>query len=342
MPSVSLLQNITKTMISVKFSSPKWGDFGYENLGVIGQTPNNLGIWGNLKFEINNKCNECDIWIIYESVQDNTTVSVPKGRTILVTSEEVAQRSYSQEYLKQFDWIITSREDINGKNVIKTYYSNAWFVKKTYDQLLNDFPIKTKNLSVIASDLVKLEGHKKRFALVNKLIGHFKDKIDVYGRGFNPIEDKYNALAPYKYSIAIENAQIKNYWTEKIADCYLSNTMPIYSGCPNISDFFEEDSYVNIDVNDFRGTIQTIEQLIEVDRYSEKADSIQRMKYKVLNELQFFPLIDRLIKENILLKDNSSSNRTMKIKPYSSFEKKIQFKSKIVETIQAGKSLFSK
>jgi hypothetical protein len=49
--------------------------------------------------------------------------------------------------------------------------------------------------------------------------------------------NKIDGLIDYKYSIAIENCAENNYFTEKITDCILTDTTPIYYGCPNIELF---------------------------------------------------------------------------------------------------------
>lgn len=40
------------------------------------------------------------------------------------------------------------------------------------------------------------------------------------------------------FHIAIENTSIKNYFTEKLIDCFQTKTVPIYYGCKNIGDYF--------------------------------------------------------------------------------------------------------
>jgi len=40
------------------------------------------------------------------------------------------------------------------------------------------------------------------------------------------------------FHIAIENTSIRNYFSEKILDCFQSRTVPVYCGCTNIGDFF--------------------------------------------------------------------------------------------------------
>jgi hypothetical protein len=87
--------------------------------------------------------------------------------------------------------------------------------------------------------------------------------LDWYCKGENPIENKWDGLKAYKYSIAIENSAHLHYFTEKIMDCFLALSMPIYWGCPNILDYFPEKAIILIDINDFTGAITRIEQAIE-------------------------------------------------------------------------------
>ena len=48
------------------------------------------------------------------------------------------------------------------------------------------------------------------------------------------------------YSIAIESSQETNYFTEKLIDCLITKTIPVYWGCPNISEFFDTSYWVDI------------------------------------------------------------------------------------------------
>ena len=63
--------------------------------------------------------------------------------------------------------------------------------------------------------------------------------VDVMGRGYKPFDTKAEGLAPYRYSLIIENVQERNYFTEKLVDAVLCRTVPIYWGCPNIGDFMD-------------------------------------------------------------------------------------------------------
>ena len=97
---------------------------------------------------------------------------------------------------------------------------------------------KTAMCSLIASAKAKLSGHKLRHDVVDWIRETERD-IDIMGRGYKPFETKSDGLAPYRYSIIIENAQEQNYFTEKLIDALVCKTVPIYWGCPNIGDFFD-------------------------------------------------------------------------------------------------------
>jgi hypothetical protein len=94
---------------------------------------------------------------------------------------------------------------------------------------------KIKKISIIASNKRQTIGHRLRHSVIE----NFRGKIDVYGRGWNPVKHKIEALKDYNFSIVIENCK-RDYWfTEKLIDCLVTGTIPIYWGCPSIGDFFD-------------------------------------------------------------------------------------------------------
>ncbi|WP_171133269.1 hypothetical protein [Ruegeria sp. HKCCA6707] len=97
---------------------------------------------------------------------------------------------------------------------------------------------KTRNCSLIASAKRDLEGHQLRHKVIDWARETGAD-IDIMGRGYTPFEYKSDGLAPYRYSVVIENVRERNYFSEKLTDAILCGTVPIYWGCPNIDDFFD-------------------------------------------------------------------------------------------------------
>jgi hypothetical protein len=119
--------------------------------------------------------------------------------------------------------------------------------------------------------------------------------IDLYGRAVRYIEDKWDGLAPYRYSIAVENATGPDYWTEKIADCFLTWTVPLYYGCSNLERYFPPDSFLRIDIDRPRGALETIRRAIDGDDWERRLPALEEARNRVLGQYQMFPYLAKLI-----------------------------------------------
>lgn len=96
---------------------------------------------------------------------------------------------------------------------------------------------KDKNISMVSSNKHICAMHEERLQIIDEL-----DKwngVDTYGTwNGGEFADVYQYLAPYKYSVIIEN-YIDDYWfTEKICNCFANMTIPIYLGARRINDIF--------------------------------------------------------------------------------------------------------
>lgn len=57
---------------------------------------------------------------------------------------------------------------------------------------------------------------------------------------FPLIPDFKECLYTSMFNISLENSKVHNYYAEKILDCFLTLTVPIYIGCPNIGDYYDK------------------------------------------------------------------------------------------------------
>jgi hypothetical protein len=201
-----------------------------------------------------------------------------------------------------FDWIIKGHDSysrifthkiLEGEKYFAAPPMIPWHINKNYDALVNmkEPTRKEKTLSWVTSSQRIFPGHIKRM----KFMDHIKRSgvsIDLYGRGINEIEDKWDALAPYYYTLAIENDSTNDYWTEKIADAFLSYTLPIYYGCTNLEDYFPSDSFVRIDIDKPEDAIEIIKETIQnTDKWQKSLSAIKESREIVLNKynlLEFF------------------------------------------------------
>lgn len=144
--------------------------------------------------------------------------------------------SYAHEWIKNnhnlFDTVFTNNKDLLdiGDKFKFVPTCGCWIEPK--DHCI--FP-KSKMLSMIASSKDYTNGHNLRHSVKNNI-----KNIDIYGRGINPIDYKLDGLKDYMFSIVIENTKKDYYFTEKLIDCFVTGTIPIYWGCPSIGNYFDE------------------------------------------------------------------------------------------------------
>lgn len=81
----------------------------------------------------------------------------------------------------------------------------------------------------------------------------------------------------FQFSIVIENSQQENYFTEKIIDCLITKTIPIYWGCPNISEFFDTTGWLFFET--FENLLQELQKLDET--YYEKYQDVINKNYEL-------------------------------------------------------------
>jgi len=275
------------------------------------QSPASSCVWGDCHFFINKPVDYCDAWVVCDNLPlpEESTIC-PGNGAVLITGEPRAIWHYNKKFIKQFSTIITSQREIKGPGVIYSLQGHGWHVglnhansedfgsDKSYDELirLRNIP-KTKLLSIVASNKQSTVGHRQRYRFALKLKEALGDRADLFGRGINDFNDKWDVLAPYKYSVAIENCATDDYISEKLFDCFLTHTFPFYYGAPNVSNYYSPDSYSLIDINNFSESVSKIKKIInDPSHYQEHLVGVIESKLKYLNHYNIFPLIVDLIK----------------------------------------------
>lgn len=215
-----------------------------------------------------------------------------------VTSAKTAY--YEFEKYKD-DYVFTMTHD---QELLDKYPNNTRFFALAYSWVKPHnvkIHTKTKNASMLYSHKLTTVGHAVRHE-----VGDLKlPKLDLYGRGQkdkdgNPrwdlaLVDKEDAFKDYRFTVAIENYSANNYFTEKLIDCFLTGTVPIYWGCPNVSDFFDIRGIVK--VNTVEEIVEAVNTLTE-DDYNRMIPYVQKnyelaQKYTYLED-QIYELIKDL------------------------------------------------
>ncbi len=178
----------------------------YNYPDLFRQTPNNSGKWNDIEFTFD-EVSEADYVVVLNHPTKDINVKCRKGGRILIIQEPPYERNnYLIPYFRYFDVIITAF-DKKYSSAIRNYPAALpWLIDKSYDELkcfqFDNFQ-KNKSISWVTSNSNMNPGHEPRLRFLEILKQSNLD-LDLFGRGINSIQDKYNALESYKYTLAIE------------------------------------------------------------------------------------------------------------------------------------------
>jgi hypothetical protein len=201
------------------------------------------------------------------SIQTIPNITSTKNYAWLCESRTINRQLYEWcenniEYLKaNFKYVFTHDLELTKKSEIfkLVQCSGKSFID------INDGNIYKKNklVSMIASNKIMCDEHRFRQEMIHK----FSGQCDHFGRGYNELSNVVDGLKDYCFSFVFENATYSNMFTEKITNCFMCGTIPIYYGMSNIGDIFNPDGIIMLN-DDF-----DIKDLT-VELYKEKFDAI--------------------------------------------------------------------
>lgn len=160
---------------------------------------------------------------------------------------------------------------------------------------------KSKNISMVSSGKSMCKLHVDRLNLANYIFynNEYRSSVDMFGT-FNDDKQKWvpiiDSLKDYRFSIAIENFIDKDYFTEKLLNCFATGTIPIYIGATDLSKRFDIDGIIQC------SSIQDIVKFINQNKnnlselYNSKLESINRN----FNLCKKYELIENYIYDNYL------------------------------------------
>lgn len=225
-------------------------------------------------------------------------LACPRENSLLITTEPSTIKVYGNAFLAQFGHVLTSQEPfaIRHPHVIHSQCGLLWFYGKSHQQATQVFPTdKSRSISTVCSSKRQRHTlHARRLTFTRQLKQSLPE-LEVYGHGHRPIPSKIEALDPFCYHLAIENHRAPHHWTEKLADAYLAGCLPIYDGCPNVTDYFPEESLIRIHIDDFESSLQRIRETILGDAWHERLVAIREARRRVLEEYSLFPMLGHLI-----------------------------------------------
>jgi len=290
-----------KNRIRVKlvFRSGRTPDFPW-----VRQCPGNRPEWGDCVFTSDPFCRDYDWLVVLDDLPRvlpgrREELACPRGNTLLITSEPSAVTRYGRAFAGQFARVLTNQEEwaLPHPNAIRSQTGNIWFYGKSYDEIAHSPPpVKTERISTVCSSKRQAHTmHARRYDFTWRLKKELPE-LEIFGHGVRFVEKKYQALDPYRFHLVVENQIAPHLWTEKLADAFLACTVPIYCGCPNVFDYFPEDSLIPIDIDDFDGALATIRDVLSrPGEYERRLPAVLEARRRVLEEYNLPAMLARIV-----------------------------------------------
>ena len=187
---------------------------------------------------------------------------------------------------QMFDYIITHNQNIldSYKNAVLFTFLSVWATNKEYEP-------KEFNISTIVGKKTWTKHHVMRQELwySQDKIHNSKFFISSFGGPEsiknNPVlkNGKDDAFLS-QFHIAIENEFTRHWFSEKILDCFISKTVPIYCGCPNIGEYFNEKGILKF--SNIKECVKICNEITE-KTYNEMLPYIEENYVKALNYLDW-------------------------------------------------------
>jgi len=251
--------------------------------------------WYMSRQKINNIPEPC--WIAIDTFHtfsnDLPTIFVQVEPQIIIQSEQ-----YLIENHHKYHTIYTFNPNVLEKcpNAKKYVYGTSWVSPPPEQVDISKKQFKISSLSG-SKRIGKSRGHVLRQVLYHHQ--HvFQDVPMTWYRstlqiphltnyGNNPLLSNKNELFDeFQFALVIENSKETNYFTEKIMDCLLTKTLPIYWGCPNISEFFDTTGWIILEMESVE-ELQEKCKMLTSDYYHSYTEIIDKNYAKAKTYMNF-------------------------------------------------------
>ena len=242
-----------------------------------------------------NESGRADLTIVLNSAGSFRWTLTPSGSVIKILQEPIIFNAlthlFTYHHSRIYDEILIHTPDCTDSRQIESIP----FVNSFVDPYLDIKKViseKHLRLSVIASTLQILPGHKARHEFINELLIKFPDlRPHCFGKGREKqLFDKADGLKPYRFSIAIENTSTGSYITEKFTDCILAGCVPLYFGSPRVASYFPADCFIPLPINDLEEACRIVLELSDED-YLRRVPALLEAREVIRDRLSLGSLI---------------------------------------------------
>ena len=271
--------------------------------GMAYLTPSQTLRWGRCNFTINPPGEgDWDFWIVFANAIEIEKAYVAPSNTLFIAAEPPAKKTYPRGFYRQFAHVVDTHYGSRHPDLEVGMLGMFWMVGLNWDGMNYEYgydflsemprPKKQNKVSVVCSNTAKTLGQKARLRFLKALKKELGEDLVHFGKGFEQIDDKMDAISPYRFNLVLENSQSPHYWTEKLMDAYLGWAFPFYVGCPNLDDYFSSESFHAIDLNNVALAAKQIRKCLDKPESGKEIAQIRTAREQILNVYNPFARFD--------------------------------------------------
>jgi len=232
---------------------------------------------------------------------------IPTEEELKINPINIYAHDEPNEYFGHHNWVLNNHQKFDlvltwSEQILKTcpnsqllLYGESWV---NDEKEINKKVKKEFDISFIRGNKLQSYGHQIRHQVFNR-----ENEINIPKRFYastkeDPekgwIASKLMAHQPSMFSFIVENTSHHNYFTEKITDCIILKTIPVYWGCTNIEEYYNIDGIVQVYSDD--DAINKINSLTP-EFYNERLDVIEENWKKAIGYSNYIERIYLEIKK---------------------------------------------
>lgn len=216
------------------------------------------------------------------------------------------------EYFGHHDWIMQNKDNFSliltwNQRILNTctnarllLYGEAWVDDKNGS--IHQYNDKQFELTFIRGKKLQSYGHYIRHQIFNRQSEIIVPKT-FYAETDTSTDEKLqqSKIMAHKnamFSVVIENTSHHNYFSEKITDCIMMKTIPVYWGCSNIEKYYNMDGIITFQNDD--DFIEKV-NLLTPEYYNSKLGVIEENWKRAFEYKDYIDRIYKILEETFIL-----------------------------------------
>jgi hypothetical protein len=243
----------------------------------------------------------------YTLFTDSNPVRIPKNSIFIQVepntvykSFQIDSRLFIRSFHTKYKYILTYDDELlrTIPNAICYVYGTSWIKPDECCILPKEYKISsitgTKNYGPGHSLRVDLFARQTEFPLPHTAFRSGRGSPPSIHSGPVLGDSKLPLFDGFQFALVIENSRQHNYFTEKLCDCLITKTIPVYYGCPNIDEYFDTRGWVILDSESVDDALRKM-KILTPEWYSTHMATVEANAIEVLKYTDFHRNLDRAL-----------------------------------------------